>query len=239
VTSSSLTPYMVRGLLDGNWKPSSALRMLTVGGDVLAADDVKRLLDLAGGMEVHLTYGLTEAGPRVSTLAAHHEPQRRWSSVGLPLADVAVSLRHETDGVGELLVTTDTALRRKVGLEEGRASSCFVGPNQIATGDLFQLDDAGYLYYRGRLSDFIVLNGSKVSLASIRRVADALPGVLASSTFTQIDERHETQLHLDMYQQDVSPEAVARTERALYRQLLRVERPHRLRVLPISERGHK
>lgn len=240
VTSSSLTPYLVRGLLGSGWKPSDSLRMLTVGGESLDARLTERLLDVGPGLELYLTYGLTEAGPRVSTLAAHQEPAHRLGSVGRPMPGVSVALRDPDEhGVGELLVAADTVLRRKVGVEEGRAGSCFAGPGQIATGDLFRIDDDGYLYFSGRLSDFVVTGGSKVSLSSIRRIANSLPGVVNSATRSYVTEDGETRFDLDLYLDDAAPEAADLAKHSLLRQLMRTERPTRIRTLPAEEAGHK
>ncbi|WDZ83826.1 class I adenylate-forming enzyme family protein [Micromonospora cathayae] len=240
VTCSSLTPHMVRTLLGSPWKPPETLRLLTVGGDALEPDVTAQLLDRAPGMELYLTYGLTEAGPRVSTLAAHREPPHRYGSVGRPLAGVEVSLRAPDEhGVGELQVTSDTVLREKVGSTDTRNGSRLVAPGVIATGDLFRLDAEGYLYFQGRLSDIAVLKGNKVSLASIRRIANTLPGVAGSATSTYRAEDGETRLNLDLYLHDLAPGEVARTKRALLGQLLRFERPDRITVRPATERGPK
>jgi len=45
-----------------------------VGGDSLAPEHVADLLRARPGRELYLTYGLTQAGARVSTLSAHAEP---------------------------------------------------------------------------------------------------------------------------------------------------------------------
>lgn len=240
VSSSSLTPFMVRGVLAGGWWPTSPLRMLTVGGAALDSALAAALLDRGPRLELYLTYGLTEAGPRVSTLAAHREPAHRLASVGRPLAGVRVALRDVNgEGVGELVVSSDTVLRRKVGVEEGRAGSCFVGPGQLATGDLFRIDDDGYLYFRGRLSDFVVTGGLKVSLASVRRLANAVPGVVTSATRTYPTEDGDTRFDLDLYLTDTTPEEVQRITQTLLRQLLRTERPSRIRALPAEKARHK
>ncbi|MFF5209657.1 class I adenylate-forming enzyme family protein [Streptosporangium sp. NPDC000396] len=239
VTSSSLTPFLVRSLLSRDWSPPEGLRMLTVGGDFLDPGLVAGLLARMPGRELYLTYGLTEAGPRVSTLAAHAEPPGRHASAGRPLDGVTVSLRDVADGVGELLVASDTVLVRRVGVPEGRAADCFTGPGRIATGDLFRMDEDGYLYFEGRLTDFMVVNGSKVSLASVRRLAASLPGVVRAATRAYPGEGGEARFDLDLYVRDVSGEAVRQAKAGLLGQLLRAERPHRIRVLPCEETAHK
>lgn len=136
VTSTSLTPYLVRRLIDETAEPKT-LRTLTVGGDALPAADVARLLAVRPDRELYVTYGLTEAGPRVSTLAAHLEPPHRHASVGRPIAGVEVALRdvrrardRAGDGVGELLVTSETVLVRKLGLLQGSTPAASPAPRR-------------------------------------------------------------------------------------------------------------
>ncbi|QNP74309.1 AMP-binding protein [Streptomyces roseirectus] len=176
VTVSSLSPSLVRSFLDDTYELPSSLRVLTVGGDALEATHVKELLARHRGGELYLTYGLTEAGPRVSTLAAHREPPERLTSVGLPLPGVEVAVRGE-GAKGELLVTTPTAMVRRVGHgAAGRRG--LVAADTVATGDVFRVDDSGHLFFCGRLSDFVVINGDRVSLRWVRELVGALPGVL-------------------------------------------------------------
>ncbi|WP_416970978.1 class I adenylate-forming enzyme family protein [Streptomyces sp. 4F14] len=176
VTVSSLSPSLVRSFLDDTYELPASLRVLTVGGDSLEATHVKELLARHRGGELYLTYGLTEAGPRVSTLAAHRAPPERYTSVGLPLPGVEVAVRGE--GVkGELLVTTPDAMVRRVG--QGTAGRRgLVAADTVATGDVFRVDESGHLFFCGRIADFVVINGDRVSLRWVRELVGALPGVL-------------------------------------------------------------
>ncbi|WP_433518586.1 class I adenylate-forming enzyme family protein [Nonomuraea sp. CA-143628] len=278
VTSSSLTPFLLRNLVPG--EPPRGLRMLTVGGDALPSEEVTALVRARSDLEVYITYGLTEAGPRVSTLAAHLEPADRHGSVGRPLPGVGVSLRDVRDGVGELLVTSDTVLVRRVGATDGRTAPGEVAtdgrvpdpqaaPGQIATGDLFRLDSDGYLYFAGRMGDSCVVDGVKVSLPSVRRLAMRLPGVVAATTrlcpgrraghagddgqgahagddrrgtHTGSDEHTEhdgQRFVLELYMRDATDDAVRRVRAELHRFLLRAERPCRIRGIPAQEAAYK
>lgn len=238
VTFSSLTPALVARLAAGDAAWSRTLRVLTVGGDHLHPRYVERLLAGHPGLELYLTYGLTEAGPRVSTLAAHLEPSHRHGSVGLPLPGVRTGLRPSAlgDGSRELLVESDTVLRRRV--PDDRADP-LVAPRTIATGDLFEIDDDGYHYYRGRLSDSVVVNDEKVWLPSVREIAASIPGVLRATTrvYQSDDERR---YDLDVYVDHPDQAQATEIERALGRLLLRAERPARITLRPISDAGwHK
>jgi len=184
VTVSSLTPVLARSLIHSSASFLSALRVLSVGGDALEPDMVGRLADLRQGGELYLTYGLTQAGPRVSTLAAHEEDASRYSSAGLPMEGTTVFLRPACDvsGLKELYVTSDTVMKRPIGYVEGRSHHGLAAPKTVATGDAFEQDGDGYLYFKGRLSDFISRNGEKISLAAVRRIASRLPCVVSART---------------------------------------------------------
>ncbi len=180
VSVASLTPVLVRTLLQADAKIPDKVRALSVGGDMLEKKLVEQLLRARPGKELYLTYGLTQAGPRVSTLAAHAEPAHRYSSVGLPIAGTKVFLRDLGDGSHrkQLFVSSSTVMHRAVGRVEGRVDIDGLSPGTIATGDVFEQDDEGYLYYKSRLSDYINRNGEKICLAAARRVAAELPHVI-------------------------------------------------------------
>jgi long-chain acyl-CoA synthetase len=201
VTISSLTPIPARSLLPADSLPAAGPRVLTVGGDALAAEDVSRLLALRPGKELYLTYGLTQAGPRVSTLAAHDASPDRYASVGRPLAGTTVALQpvDGDDGVQELQVSSATVMRRRIGLIEGRTGGDFPAPGTCCTGDVFEQDRDGYLFFRGRLSDFIIRQGEKICLAAVRRTAMQLPNVVHARTRVVQAEAGDEDFELTLY----------------------------------------
>jgi hypothetical protein len=78
-----------------------------------------------------------------------------------------------------------------------------------------------------------------VSLSSVRRIANSVPGVVTSATRSYVAEDGETRFDLDLYLADPAPEAVDQAKRSLLRQLVRTERPSRIRALPAESAGHK
>nr|WP_202487226.1 fatty acid--CoA ligase family protein [Streptomyces sp. SID8354] len=232
VTHSAVTPTLARQLLADPALIPRGLRALAVGGDRLAPAEVAKLLAARPSAELYLTYGLTEAGPRVSTLAAHAEPVHRYGSVGRPLPGVRASLREvqgdvlglvrgEVRGeVGELVVESDTVLLRRVGDGSRRV---LLGPRTIATGDAFSIDD-GYLTFHGRLSDFVVLRGEKVSLNTVRQAAHTIPGVVhCVPKVVNEDGTQVLDVHLSVT--DSPPGGEKAVRRLLNSQLLPAERP--------------
>jgi acyl-CoA synthetase (AMP-forming)/AMP-acid ligase II len=182
VTVSALSPTQVRTLLQNGAKIPPELRTLSVGGDSLAPEHVADLLRARPERELYLTYGLTQAGPRVSTLAAHSEPEKRFASVGLPLSGTTVELEPIADGRTEMIVHADTVMKRWVGVVEGRRQNELRAPGVLATGDLFDRDEDGYLFYRGRISEYIQRAGEKICIATVKRLATKLAGVVAART---------------------------------------------------------
>jgi long-chain acyl-CoA synthetase len=226
--------------------------VLTVGGDALAVDHIAELLRRRPGRELYLTYGLTQAGPRVSTLAAHAEPPERHGSVGLPLADTRVTLADLGDGSGrrQLLVSSDSVMRRRIGVIEGRPhddwfapvidggsptaalGSAPAPPRVLATGDVFD-DEDGYLYYRGRLSEYILREGEKICLAAVRRVATQLPDVVSARTTVTKHEGGED-FDLTLYTAEAREPKGPEVYRALLgRSLRRGELPRSIEVVPM------
>ncbi|MFI6520849.1 class I adenylate-forming enzyme family protein [Spirillospora sp. NPDC050679] len=232
VTQSSITPTIARRLPVGGEGPPlpRGLRVLTVGGDQLPAAAVASLLAARPDGELYLTYGLTEAGPRVATLAAHAEPAHRHSSVGLPLPGVRTWLRQSDDeGCGELMVESDTVLLRKIGAAPA-AGRALVRPGVVATGDVFRIDEDGYLHFRGRLSDFVMIRGEKVSLTGVRQAAQTLPQVTHCRPRVSVDPDGSTALDLEIAVTDPLPGVEEAVRRALNAMLLPVERPRRIVV---------
>jgi acyl-CoA synthetase (AMP-forming)/AMP-acid ligase II len=237
VTVSSLTPVLANSLILSGANVLSVLRVLTIGGDALEAEKVGRLLELRRGGELYITYGLTQAGPRVSTLAAHAESVTRYSSVGLPLPGTSISLGPAKDfsGLRELYVTSDTVMKRSIGRVEGRAHDGLAAPNTVATGDAFEQDADGYLYFKGRLSDYINRNGEKISLAAVRRVAALLPHVLSARTTVvgRVDGGEDFDLELSLGESADVPLDPKEMLRGILR---RTEMPRAVRISMANEK---
>jgi acyl-CoA synthetase (AMP-forming)/AMP-acid ligase II len=191
------------------------------------------------GLELYLTYGLTEAGPRVSTLAAHLAAPRHHASVGLPLPGVGVRLRPRAPGdrVGELVVETDTGMLRRV----GRADETPIPPGAdgrrlIGTGDLFEVDDEGYLFFRGRRPGFVMSHGEKISPQSVCEIAELIPGVRGAQAWLRETDTGEFEFTLDVYcATDLLDERDVR--RRLAKVLLRSEQPAHVLIHPATHLG--
>jgi acyl-CoA synthetase (AMP-forming)/AMP-acid ligase II len=175
ITICGITPTIARDLLRrGTGLP--AVRSISIGGDRFAPEDVAELLAKPFVDELFITYGLTEAGPRVCVLPAHEAPASAHDSVGRPFSGIETRLDGpDADGVGQLLVRTPSVCRRKVGA--GIVAQPFTADGFLETGDLFTKDESGYHRYVARKADIVIVKGEKLNTRSIDAVAQSHPDV--------------------------------------------------------------
>ena len=175
ISICGITPTIARDLLRrGTVLPP--LRSMSIGGDRVSSEEVMSLLNKPFINELYITYGLTEAGPRVSVLPAHTAPVEAYDSVGMPFSDVSTRIENpDGNGVGQLLVKTPSVCRRRVGGNIQRQP--FTADGFLETGDLFTKDAAGYLRYVARKADILIVKGEKLNTRSIDLVAASHPDV--------------------------------------------------------------
>jgi|SRR5271165_449888 len=180
ISICGITPTIARDLLRrGTVLPT--LRSMSIGGDRVSPEDVMSLLSKSFINELYITYGLTEAGPRVSVLPAHIAPVETYDSVGIAFGDISTRIETpDADGVGQLLVKTPSVCRRKVGGSILRQP--FTSDGFLETGDLFTKDAAGYLRYVARKADILIVKGEKLNTRNIDLVAESHPDVECART---------------------------------------------------------
>ncbi|UCB53608.1 MAG: AMP-binding protein [Candidatus Zixiibacteriota bacterium] len=173
------------------------LRYITNTGAALPVDHIRRIRDTFPKATLYSMYGLTEC-KRVSYLPPE-ELDRRPASVGKGMPNEEVFL---VDDSGQRITTSDT-----VGELVVRGANVMVGywenPEETAkclkpglypwekvlyTGDLFKMDEDGFLYFVGRKDDIIKSRGEKVSPKEVENVLHALSGVLHAAVIGVPDE---------------------------------------------------
>ncbi len=145
-----LVPELLQVLLQGivqGWQPPASLQFIAVGG----AKVPEQLLQQASaaGLPVYEGYGLSECGSVVALNTPH---EHKAGSIGRLLPHVRARFRQ-----GELMVQGSSFL----GYLSDPASWA---PGEIATGDLIDIDDQGWLRFRGRCCNQLVTSlGRNVS----------------------------------------------------------------------------
>lgn len=155
----------------------ATVRLATSGADRLPLD-VAGKLEERYGLVVCEGYGLTEAGPAVTSSIGQNY---RSGSVGLPLEGVDLRLVDEdgTDALvgdpGELWVRGDNVF---LGYwNDAEATRAVLRDGWLRTGDVATVDDDGYLFLVDRAKDLIIVSGFNVFPAEVESVLASHPGV--------------------------------------------------------------
>ena len=124
------------------------------------------------GRDILERYGMSECG----IIASNPPGGIRRGSVGLPLPDTHVRIADKIDNVGSVEVKGPSVFSGYWQMPEKNQTE-FRPDGFFITGDLGQLDDAGYLTLVGRAKDLIITGGLNVYPSEIETVINALPGI--------------------------------------------------------------
>lgn len=200
VTQVSLVPTMLQRLLElpGAGEKLAGLRLLLLGGAPAALSLLER--SRAAGLNLALTYGMTETASQIATAepaAARHKP----GSVGKPLLFSRVRILNEAGQevpagqTGSIAVSGPTLMagyyqQSAISNQRSAASSQPSGMNsqagqsqpaekiaEFVTGDLGYFDGEGDLWVVQRRVDLIISGGENIYPAEIEAVLLAHPEI--------------------------------------------------------------
>lgn len=223
-------------------EPPKYLRLITTTGAVFPPKLLKDLSDLIPGVSIVRMYGLTEC-KRVAIMPLN-KINEKPRSVGLPLENIECDIKDETGRslppgeVGELVVRGPNVMPgywNSPYLNELRFSRGRFGEKLLHTGDLFHIDDEGYLYFHGRTDDQYKENDVRMSTVELEAAALEIPGV---SQAAALKPTHDLSSCLFVS----GPSAIS--PKFIYRQLLQLLPPQKvpkeivvLESLPLKENG--
>jgi long-chain acyl-CoA synthetase len=200
VTGLQVFPPFIFHLLKvtalGKRTPKS-LRYISTSGQVLPVKHIRRLREAWPSVQIFSNYGLTEC-KRVSFLPPD-EIDSRPRSVGRAIRGVRTylfgedrSLLTEPGQVGELGVAGDLLMQRYWNMPEetsGRMIENVAGEARVfLTGDLFRVDDQGYLDYVARKDDAFARSGFKVNPREVEQLLLSHPAVSEAAVVPIADE---------------------------------------------------
>jgi long-chain acyl-CoA synthetase len=167
----------------------SALRYLSNTAAALPASHIQQIRQMFPGARLYSMYGLTET-KRTLYLPPEQLAQRP-GSVGIAIPGTEVWLEDELGNrlgpgeTGELVVRGRHVMRGywndPVATAQRYRPGTVPGERVCCTGDLFRMDEDGYLYFISRKDDIIKSRGEKVSPKEVENVLYAIPGVLEAA----------------------------------------------------------
>lgn len=147
----------------------SSLRFGLAGGAASTPEAVLKVMDRLELDALLNGYGMSEACGSISRTEIGDPVEVHALTAGRPMPWLETRLRD-----GQLEIRGKPVCRAYLGQE----SSAVDAGGWFATGDLFELDKAGRLVFRGRASDVVNVGGFNVYPAEVERVLGEHPAVL-------------------------------------------------------------
>jgi acyl-CoA synthetase (AMP-forming)/AMP-acid ligase II len=202
VTETLLAPTMLSDLLDAYPDARRVLPSLTkifYSAAPMPEAILRRAMKALGPIFAQV-YGMTESGGPGCILHPHQHildgppaVVRRLSSAGQPMTGCDVRVRRPDGGDcaagerGEIVIRSDGLMR---GYWQNEAATRETLRNGfLHTGDMGEIDNAGFVYVVDRLKDMIVSGGENIYSREVENALSSHPSVLEAAVVGGPDER--------------------------------------------------
>ena len=167
------------------------LEIIVCGGAYMDEKYERGMYDF--GIRIINGYGITECSPAVT---CNRLDNFRFGSVGLPLPCCEIMIHEpDEDGVGEIYVRGENVMLGYY--DDPEATAAAFDGDWFKTGDYGYMDADGFLYFRGRKKNLIVLsNGKNVSPEELEDKLSTIPYIKESLVYEE-DKRITAECFLD------------------------------------------
>jgi long-chain acyl-CoA synthetase len=172
------------------------LRYISNTGAALQLQYIQQFRSLFPHVQIFSMYGLTEC-KRVSYLEPE-EIDRKLTSVGKAMPNVEVMIVDDNwnelppNSTGRLVVRGTSVMQGywndRKGTDERIKQGRYPFERFLDTGDLFKMDEEGYLYFVGRNDDLMKVKGERVAPREVEIILCQYPGVAESAVIGKPDE---------------------------------------------------
>ena len=197
VTGFPIVPTIAAMMLQMNLEKYdlSSLRYLTNTAAALPPQHIIALQQKLPRVTIYSMYGLTEC--KRTLYLPPEQLQTRPGSVGIAIPGTEVWLEDEdrnrlgAEKVGELVIRGSHVMRGYWEDPETTAKVYKPGPTPeeriLYSGDLFRMDEEGYLYFVSRKDDIIKSRGEKVAPKEVENVLYEIPQVVEAAVVGILD----------------------------------------------------
>ncbi|MGK7390730.1 MAG: class I adenylate-forming enzyme family protein [Candidatus Cyclobacteriaceae bacterium M2_1C_046] len=186
-------PTMVKMMMDAeefNTTDFSSLRYMIVGGEALPIPVIEKWAER--GVPIRQGYGLTEAGPNITSLEAEDAIRKR-GSIGFPNFYVETKLINEAGTETAANESGELWLRGPMvtpgywkNVEATKKAFC---EGWFKTGDILKKDEDGYLYVVDRIKNMYISGGENVYPAEVEKRLMQHPAVSEAVVVGVPDEK--------------------------------------------------
>lgn len=148
---------------------------LCISGGASIPPHIARFLTGAG-IKLLEGYGLTETA---SVVIVNREKKYKFGSIGIPIPGVRVKIAED----GELLIKSESVMKGYYKDEE-ETKKAFTPDGWFKTGDIVDMDDEGFIFFRGRKKNIIVTSfGKNIAAEPIEIELQQYPLIGAAAVF--------------------------------------------------------
>lgn len=178
-------PTMLRMMVKSNafkkFKPK-ILKYLIVGGEPLSSGIIDSWAEK--GILIRQGYGLTEAGPSITSLH-HHDALWKKGSIGKPNFYIDLKIVDEKDEDVGHNEPGELCLRGQVVTPGYWNNSVYtlekIRNNWFYTGDIVKRDTEGFMYVIGRKNQIYISGGENIHPSEIEKVLYLFPGMIEAA----------------------------------------------------------
>jgi len=176
--------------------------VMQAGGRLEVSDSQALLATLGGNCRLYPMYGQTEAAARIAILDAD-DRERVPGSVGRPLRGLQVKIVDQAGDElpqgteGEVIAYGPTLMDGYY--DDQKATDEVLKAGWLHTGDFGYLDAEGFLYITGRRSNFVKIDGERISLEAVEHAAiSAAPGQVQDALARPVRAGDDWSIALDV-----------------------------------------
>jgi fatty-acyl-CoA synthase len=178
----------------------SSLRTGIMAGSPCPVEVMKRVVSDMGMTEVTICYGMTETSPVSTQTRAADDLERRVSTVGqvhphveVKIVDPATGLLVPRGTPGELCTRAYSVM---LGYwdEPEKTAEVLDAAGWMHTGDLAEMDEAGYVNIVGRIKDMVIRGGENVYPREVEEFLYTHPDIVDAQVIGVPDERYGEEL---------------------------------------------
>jgi fatty-acyl-CoA synthase len=161
----------------------STLRTGIMAGSPCPVEVMKRVVSDMNMTEVTICYGMTETSPVSTQTTATDDMERRVSTVGRVHPHVEVKIidpetgRVVPRGTPGELCTRGYSVMLGYWNEPGKTADAIDRARWMHTGDLAEMDEAGYLNIVGRIKDMVIRGGENIYPREVEEFLYAHPAI--------------------------------------------------------------
>jgi fatty-acyl-CoA synthase len=197
----------------------SSLRTGIMAGSPCPVEVMKRVVADMGMTEVTICYGMTETSPVSTQTRVTDDLERRVSTVGQVHPHVEIKI---VDPVTGLVVPTGTpgefctrAYSVMLGYwdEPQKTAEVLDAAGWMHTGDLAEMDEAGYVNIVGRIKDMVIRGGENVYPREVEEFLYTHPDIVDAQVIGVPDEKYGEELAAWVRLRPGAPELTAQALR--------------------------